>query len=45
MTFRTVLLNHVRRYPLMETADVYKLVHQAALLSAFLRTAREPAGP
>lgn len=28
---RTLLLNHARRYPLWEPADLYKLLHQSAL--------------
>jgi len=31
MTFRTILLDHFHRYPIMEIVDVYKLVHQAAM--------------
>lgn len=31
MSFVSVLLAHLARYPAMELADLYKLVHQAAL--------------
>lgn len=31
MIFDTILLTHLRRYPLMQPADVYKLLHQACL--------------
>lgn len=31
MSFESVLLSHFARYPAMQLADLYKLVHQAAL--------------
>ncbi|BCX02170.1 MAG: hypothetical protein KatS3mg053_0108 [Candidatus Roseilinea sp.] len=31
MTFETILRDHLRRYPLMQAEDVYKLLHQACL--------------
>lgn len=29
--FETILIAHLRRYPMMQVADIYKLVHQASL--------------
>jgi hypothetical protein len=31
MSFKSTLLSHLARYPAMQLADVYKLIHQAAL--------------
>ncbi|MCS6848545.1 MAG: hypothetical protein RMN52_12640 [Anaerolineae bacterium] len=31
MTFESILRDHLRRYPLMQAEDVYKLLHQACL--------------
>lgn len=31
MTFEVILRDHLRRYPLMQAEDIYKLLHQACL--------------
>lgn len=42
-SFRPILLDHARRYPAWQIADLYKLIHQASLGSEHAVTDREQA--
>ncbi|HOM67267.1 MAG TPA: hypothetical protein PLA02_04480 [Brevefilum fermentans] len=43
MNFTTILKDHLKRYPLMQAQDGYKLIHQAACGPAHAVTHREAA--
>ena len=43
MNISTILIDHLKRYPLMQAQDVYKLIHQAACGPAHAVTHRDVA--